>query len=126
LTFLKSFNFKRLKYWHDISITRISELKDIGNGNEMIVDMLEIIELRTSPGNVEIAETFLREWASAQKTAFWTTRYYKHITLETDFSIHISYPPGKTSMRQVSEVKQLADSLKDYGLVSHNVWTQRL
>ena len=86
--------------------------------------LLEIIELRTAAGNAETIEAYLGEWIRDSRQTARLVKSYRHVSLETDFSIHLSYESTDATPVPATSGKQLAASLRDFGLVHRSVWVE--
>ena len=91
-----------------------------------MVNILDVIELRSvkkdNPQILELIDKLLADEANNTDTKI---NIYTHNTIETDYSIHINY---KIKMNESFESKlgyELTSYLKDYGLVSHNIWIEK-
>ena len=89
------------------------------------MEILEVIELRTAPGNSEIIEKYLRDWIRESLNKVHIANSYRHYRLETDFCVHIRYDIGKEKSIPITMGKQLARSLKNFGLVNYSVWVEQ-
>ena len=87
--------------------------------------ILEIIELRTAPGNTTTVENYLRDWLRESDKDAQVIKSYRHMNLNTDFSVHISYEINSGQVMPYTYGKQLAESLKEFGLVNHSVWNEQ-
>ncbi|MCD6201722.1 MAG: hypothetical protein J7K46_07940 [Bacteroidales bacterium] len=89
--------------------------------------LLEVIEIRCSAKEARISlEHYLNKWVeqiNSEKT-ITDIRIYKHLKIDTDFSIHLQYNQNlKKGADALGE--QLADELKDYGLVNRALWIEQ-
>jgi hypothetical protein len=91
-----------------------------------MVNMLEVIELRSvKKDKPQILELIDKLSGDDIKKTDMTIKIFTHSIIETDYSIHLYY---KTSSHENfgSELGyELTSYLKDYGLVSHNIWIDR-
>ena len=87
--------------------------------------LLEVVELRTAAGTAAKVEEYLRDWVRQSGRAAVVARSYHHASLETDFSVHISYERNSDDTMPVTIGNQLAGSLKDFGLVHRSVWVEQ-
>ena len=89
-------------------------------------NILEIIELRSVKKNKAQVLDLIEKLLTGEINKIDTNiKIYTHNTIETDYSIHIYY---KTNGNETFESKlgyELTSYLKDYGLVSHNIWIDR-
>ena len=87
--------------------------------------LLEVVELRTAAGTAAKVEEYLRDWVRQYDRGAVVARSYRHASLETDFSIHMSYESNNDETVPFTAGKQLAASLKDFGLVHRSVWVEQ-
>ncbi len=87
---------------------------------------LEVIELRSLRGKIEIIEPEIRELIGQIKAGReeLTINVYRGFTNEGDLSIHLRHEtdpsePGKSNLGL-----HLAALLRDFGLIHHNVWIE--
>ncbi|UCF84188.1 MAG: hypothetical protein JSV50_00710 [Desulfobacteraceae bacterium] len=88
---------------------------------------LEIIELRSVGNKRTVMELQLNSLIDEviQKTSQQAIKVYSHITVETDFSIHL-HNDSKSADNDGSPLGQrLVSALKEYGLVNHSVWVEK-
>lgn len=87
---------------------------------------LEIIEIRAVGSNRDLLEAQLRGLIKEmnQEPKLQTVKLYRHVVLESDFSIHIFHNSKKTDTKCSSICTQIIPSLKDFGLVNHTVWVE--
>jgi hypothetical protein len=52
-------------------------------------------------------------------------KVYSHITVETDFSIHLYHDSKEADISGSPLGSRLASALKKFGLVNHSVWVER-
>ncbi len=50
---------------------------------------------------------------------------YSHISVETDFSIHIYNNSKRVEISGSALCQRLASALKEFGLVNHSVWVAK-
>jgi hypothetical protein len=88
---------------------------------------LEIIQIRAVGSNRELLESQLKLLIDQvnQGAKHTTTKVYKHVTLETDFSIHFFHDSDKTDTKCSFICTRLVASLKNFGLVNHTVWVEK-
>ncbi len=88
---------------------------------------LEIIELRSADGNREQLEQMLNNLINdlAWETKKQTTVVYKHVIIDTDFSIHMTHDTMKVDSRGSQLGLRIMTILKEYGLVNHSIWIER-
>jgi len=88
---------------------------------------LEIIEIRAVGNNRDLFEAQLHSLINQlnQEKTLNNVKIYKHVLLETDFSIHLLHDSQKTDTGCSSICMQLIPSLKDFGLVNHTVWVEK-
>lgn len=87
---------------------------------------LEIIEIRAVGSNRNLLESQLQDLIDElnQGPKLQKVKLYRHVMLDTDFSIHILHNSYKTDTECSSICTQLVPSLKDFGLVNHTVWIE--
>ena len=83
---------------------------------------LEIIELRFGGSNREMLESHLKKLINEAKRQ--SIKVYCHVTVETDFSIHLKHDSKRADVSGSPLGLQLASALKEYGLVNHSVWIE--
>jgi len=88
---------------------------------------LEIIELRSADGNMEQLESMLNNLINelARKTKKQTNVVYKHVMIDTDFSIHMTHNTVKVDSSGSQLGLHIIASLKEYGLVNHSIWVEK-
>ena len=94
---------------------------------------LEVIELRTSQENHSLLEQYLAKWMEQVKTdkKVQSIKIYKHVDLETDFSIHLQYDLRiiNSNIREITPFplgELLKNELKEFGLVNHKIWIEQV
>lgn len=87
---------------------------------------LEIIEIRAVGRNRNLLESQLQDLINElnQESKLQKVKLYRHVMLNTDFSIHILHNGQKTDTECSCICTQLVPSLKDFGLVNHTVWVE--
>lgn len=88
---------------------------------------IEIIELRTAQKDQVILKQYLASLLAQANTdqKAQSIKIYKHVCVETDFSIHLQYDSeidGK-EFRVLGE--RLESALKEFGLVNHKIWVEQ-
>ncbi|MCK4446085.1 MAG: hypothetical protein KAW56_03280 [Candidatus Marinimicrobia bacterium] len=83
---------------------------------------LEIIELRFGGNNRERLESQLQTLIDEAKQQ--AIKVYSHVTVETDFSIHLRHDSKRADVSGSPLGLRLASVLKEYGLVNHSVWIE--
>ncbi|MCK4311434.1 MAG: hypothetical protein KAW88_01725 [Candidatus Cloacimonetes bacterium] len=93
---------------------------------------LEVIELRTSQENHSLLEQYLTGWIKQVKKDIkvQSIKIYKHVDLETDFSIHLHHDLkiknlGFKETTPFSLGELLKNELKEFELVNHSVWIEQ-
>ena len=88
---------------------------------------LEVIELRSADGNREQLEQILNNLINelARETKKQTTVVYKHVMIDTDFSIHLTHDTMKVDSSGSQLGLRIMASLKEYVLVNHSIWVER-
>ncbi|MCK4348713.1 MAG: hypothetical protein KAW47_08860 [Thermoplasmatales archaeon] len=114
------------------TLPAINELKTSWEKGMEKMKYLEVIELRTSQENHSLFEQYLAGWMEQVKTdkKVQSIKIYKHVDLETDFSIHLhhdlkikNFDLRKTTPFSLGEL--LKNELKEFGLVNHSVWVEQ-
>jgi hypothetical protein len=87
---------------------------------------LEIIEIRAVGSNRDILESQLQDLIKDvnQDENLQTIKVFRHVMLETDFSIHLLHDSHKADTKCSSICSRLVPSLKDFGLVNHTIWIE--
>ena len=88
---------------------------------------LEIIELRSVGSNRTLLESQLQSLINevSQEATQQKIKVYSHITVETDFSIHLYHDSKEADISGSPLGQRLASALKEFGLVNHSVWVER-
>ena len=87
---------------------------------------LEIIEIRTAGllnQELQCALSDLIEEMS-QEPEHTMIRVYKSYTVGNDYSIHLAHGKDRPNAAGSAMGVHVADSLKNYGLVNHHVWSE--
>jgi len=89
---------------------------------------LEIIEIRAMGSNRDLLKLQLQDLINDLKkeAGLRSVKIYKHVMLETDFSIHLFHDSDKKDTGCSSICSQLVLSIKDFGFVNHTVWIESL
>lgn len=83
---------------------------------------LEIIQGRCPPATARSAEEGLLELLAAPESA--GARIYRNTTTPGDLSLHLPRPAGTSNPGAASALGlRIAAALRDFGQVSHSVWT---
>ena len=87
---------------------------------------LEIIEIRVVGGNRELLISQLQDLINdmRKEADIQMVKIYKHVMLETDFSIHLFHDSEKPETGCSAICSRLVSSLKDFGFVNHTVWIE--
>ncbi len=88
---------------------------------------LEIIELRSTCSNRTFLESQLKGLIDEvnQAARQQKIKVYSHITVETDFNIHLYHDSKEADFSGSPLGQRLASALKEFGLVNHSVWIER-
>lgn len=88
---------------------------------------LEIIELRSVGKNRTEMELQLNNLIAEvkQETRQQAIKVYSHITVETDFSIHLHSDSKSADIGGSPLGQRLVSALKECGLVNHSVWVEK-
>ena len=89
---------------------------------------LEIIEIRAAEGQREIIESQLQNLINEfnQEANIQKIKIYWNLMLESDLSIHLFHKSPVSESGCSSVCTRLVSSLKNYGLVNHTVWFEKL
>jgi hypothetical protein len=87
---------------------------------------LEIIEIRAMGNNRELLKSQLQDLINdlSKEAGLKYVKIYKHVMLETDFSIHLFHDSDKKNTGCSTICTRLVPSLKDFGYVNHTVWIE--
>ena len=87
---------------------------------------LEIIDLRSTGYNKKLIKRELTKFISAlnKDTEQQIIKMYDHGVIDTDFSVHLSNETKNTNINESALGIQLADYMKEFGLVNHSVWIE--
>jgi len=89
---------------------------------------LEIIELRSVGNNRKLFEQEFKSLIEElnRETEQGAIKVYCRIAIDSDFSIHLLHNSKKADINGSPLVMQLISSLKEYGLINHSVWEEKL
>ena len=92
------------------------------------MECIEIISLETVTG---VSEEFYKRLLASVKEKYKDRQLkdinlYQHGTIETDFSIHLRWDLGRVDLMGTEAAQYLVQLLKEYGLVSHSVWVEKV
>lgn len=87
---------------------------------------LEIIELRTGSDNRESLWQLLKDISKelshqADKPLF---RIYSSFSVDSDFSVHLIHRHSRPDLMGSPIGLQIASSLRDFGLLNHQIWCE--
>ena len=87
---------------------------------------LEIIEIRAMGNNRELLKLQLQDLIDdlSMETGLNSVKIYKHVMLETDFSIHLFHDSDKKDSNCSTICSQLIPAIKEFGFVNHTVWIE--
>ena len=87
---------------------------------------LEIIEIRAMGSNLETLKPQLQDLLNdlCKEEGLQTVKIYRHVMLETDFSIHLFHESENPETGCSSMCSRLVSSLKDFGFVNHTAWIE--
>ena len=90
------------------------------------MEWLEIIEIRAIGNNREKLKLQLQDliYDLRREAELKSVKIYGHISLETDFSIHLLHYSENPNIGCSLICSRLVPSLKDFGLVNHKVWVE--
>ena len=88
---------------------------------------MEVIEIRSVGDNRARLESQLQSLIKEvnQEAELQAIKVYKHVMLETDFSIHLYHETKEAEIGRSSLGLRLVSALKEFGLVNNNVWIER-
>lgn len=88
---------------------------------------LEVIEIRAVGSNQILLESRLQDLINElnQETSLQAVKVYRHVLLQTDFSIHLFHDSPNADRSCSPICSRLVRSLKDFGLVNHTVWIEK-
>jgi hypothetical protein len=88
--------------------------------------ILEIIELRSVSKQLNFLKPGLNSLInkSNNKTNDCSTKIYRHLSVDTDFSIHLLYDSNRTDNNGGTIGLQLISVLKEFGLTYHHTWCE--
>lgn len=89
---------------------------------------LEVIELRSSDCHKTDLAPVLRKLVKdvSEKAADHCITIYSHMTIDTDFRIHLLHGSMEAQSERSPLGLQIAAILKEYGLVNHSIWITHL
>ena len=92
-----------------------------------MIKILEIIEVRSVKKNKHNIVDFIDKLLSDQITdRNFAIKIYSHSTIETDYSIHLYYEKESAENLGTKLGYKLTEDLKEFGLVNHNVWIDKI
>ncbi len=88
---------------------------------------IEIIELRSAGNTPKQLKTLLQEFMDQveKNTEKYSVKFYTHMMIDTDFSIHLFHDSNKVENSGSSLGIRLVSALKSYGLVNHTIWIEK-
>ena len=86
---------------------------------------LEIIELRTVNTDQNSIQHQIVEWMDEIKD-LKTYHIYTNVRIDTDMSIHLIHESEQLDLHGSVFGGQLKEMLREWGLVSHSVWIEKL
>jgi len=88
---------------------------------------LEIIELQSIGSNQALLESNLKSLINevSRGAKNQSIKIYNHVSVGTDFSIHIHSESTEVDFRGSSLGLRLASNLKEFGLINYRVWIER-
>ena len=91
-----------------------------------MTSVLEIIELRSVIKNrhevISLIENLLK---NELKVTNIDMKIYTHTSFITDYSVHLCYQVDDDTSYESKLGYELSTYLRDYGLVSHNIWIEK-
>jgi hypothetical protein len=87
---------------------------------------LEVIELRSMGNKRAVIESHLQDLIDEmiQEARQQKIKAYSHVTVETDFNIHLYHDSKRADINGSPLGLRLASALKEFGLVNHSVWVE--
>ena len=87
---------------------------------------LEIIEIRAMGSNRETLKPQLQELFNdlCKEEGLQAVKIYRHVMLETDFSIHLLHESENKETGCSTICSRLVSSIKDFGFVNHTAWIE--
>jgi plasmid maintenance system antidote protein VapI len=88
--------------------------------------ILEIIELRSVSKQLNVLKPELNNLINTlnKETNDCSIKIYRHLSVDTDFSIHLQYDSNKTDNTGSTIGLQLISVLKEFGLTYHHIWCE--
>ena len=83
---------------------------------------LEIIELRFGGSDRKMLKSKLYKLLETVENS--EIKVYSHVNVKTDFSIHLTHYSEKADRSGSPLGQHLVSTLKEFGLVNHNVWVK--
>jgi hypothetical protein len=83
---------------------------------------LEIIELRFGGNDRKMLKSKLYKLQETVENS--EIKVYSHVNVKTDFSIHLTHYSEKADPNGSTLGQHLVSTLKEFGLVNHNVWIE--
>ena len=89
---------------------------------------LEIIELRSVGSDRELLESQLQKLINevVKETKKQAIKAYSRVMIDTDISIHLFHNSKEVENSGSQLGLCIASALKEFGLVNHSVWVERL
>ena len=87
---------------------------------------LEIIQLRTTKRTMEKLKSHLEALIKEveEETQKGDVKVYSHMTINTDFSVHLFHDSNKVEANGSQLGLYLASELKEFGLINHSIWIE--
>jgi hypothetical protein len=87
---------------------------------------IEIIEIRLSRKQNRLLENEIGKIIKEvdEKEASYTMKLYNRLRLKSDYIIIIFHANTLTNNKESSLGQRLKDSLKDFGIINHSVWSE--
>ena len=88
--------------------------------------ILEIIELRSVSKQLNFLKPELKSLIDKlnKESNNCSIKIYRHLSVDTDFSIHMHYDSNKTNNNGSTIGLQLISVLKEFGLTYHHIWCE--
>ncbi len=92
-----------------------------------VMKWMEVIEMRSVGNNRRLLEIKLKDLIKEfeRESKQWQIKVYIHISINSDYSIHLFHDSNKADINGSPLGLQLISTLKGYGLVNHNIWVEQ-
>ena len=90
------------------------------------MNWVEIIKLRSAGKGSGVLEEFLLSMVKVSQSGLVEMKTYRHAALETDLSVHFHWESERAEQNGSALALRLAQALKEFGLVDHSVWIEKV